>query len=535
MVQSFQIFRRRMAVLLLALALVAPHRAPAQETPPAPPASEAKGVKSVPYIPESVKAELREEIKKEVLATAKQEGWAAPNAVPEWLKRLKPSGEVRFRLESVLFPPGNANGGEFPDWNAINTNKPFDVNFVDVANERYINVDQNRFRPRLRAWLGLDADLGQGFTSGVRIASGDGSTPVSTNQTLGGVPGNFSKYQVWLDRAYLRFQFPAGEWATMMAEVGRFENPFVLIDLLWDTDVNFDGFTYQSRFAPGAAVQPFVTLGVGPLYSTALNFPSELPAKYPSFYRWLFAAQAGVDWTVTPALNLTLAASFSYFMNVQGRVAPSCDTHLKDVTCSTDETRPLFAQKGNTYMALREPSPAALQAEATGLVPRYQYFGLASRFEVLTVLAKLDARLAPRLKLSAVAEYIRNLGFNAAEIAPVALNNLGPIPAGESAGPFQGGGNGFFGRVSIGTPTQYDAGNWVVAAAYRYLQSDATVDAFTDSDFGLGGTNLKGYLIEGTYAIINNVWVGARWMSADQVSGPTYRCDVFQFDVWAKF
>jgi hypothetical protein len=530
----FQNGRPPAVALLLALALCFPAWSLAQSPPPAATA-EATSVKQVVYVSESVKAQLKEEIKQEVLATARKEGWAAPSAVPEWLSRLKPNGQVRFRFESVLFPPGNANGGEFPDWNAINTNKPFDVNFVDIANERYLNVDQNRYRPRIQAFLGLDADLGQGFTSGVRLASGDGSTPVSFNQTLGGAPGNFSKYQVWLDRAYLRFRFPAGDWADMMTEVGRFENPFVLVDLLWDTDVNFDGMVFQSRFAPGMSVRPFITLGSGPLFSTAFGFPAEQTAKYSSFYKWLFIAQGGVDWAITPALDLTLAASFSYFLNVQGRIAPSCDTHLKDVTCSTDDSRPLFAQKGNTYMALRSPSPAALQAEATGLVPRYQYFGLASEFQVLTALAKLDARLAPQLKLGFVAEYIRNLAFHPDQIAPLAINNRGPIPAGESQGPFEGGRNGFLGRVSLGSPTQHRAGNWVVAAMYRYLESDAMMDAFTDSDFGMGGTNLKGYLVEGTYAVIDNVWFGARWMSADQIVGPTYRVDVFQLDVWAKF
>ena len=31
--------------------------------------------------------------------------------------------------------------------------------------------------------------------------------------------------------------------------------------------------------------------------------------------------------------------------------------------------------------------------------------------------------------------------------------------------------------------------------------SDAVIDAFTDPDFGLGGTNLKGYTVGGSWAL----------------------------------
>ena len=65
----------------------------------------------------------------------------------------------------------NANGGEFPDFNAINAGTGFDVNAVDFTSDRYLNVDQNRTRPRLRARLGVDVDVGSGFTSGIRIGS----------------------------------------------------------------------------------------------------------------------------------------------------------------------------------------------------------------------------------------------------------------------------------------------------------------------------------------------------------------------------
>ena len=42
----------------------------------------------VPYVPETVKNEIREQIKQEVVTQAKAERWGDVNAVPEWVERL---------------------------------------------------------------------------------------------------------------------------------------------------------------------------------------------------------------------------------------------------------------------------------------------------------------------------------------------------------------------------------------------------------------------------------------------------------------
>ena len=70
---------------------------------------------------------------------------------------------------------------------------------------------------------------------------------------------------------------------------------------------------------------------------------------------------------------------------------------------------------------------------------------------------------------------------------------------------------------------------------YKYIQSDAVVDAFNDSDFGLGGTNLQGYIVGGSLALSPKVWIRLRYLSADSIIGPTYKADVFQFDLNGKF
>ena len=81
----------------------------------------------VTYIPESVKAQMREEIKQEVMSAARAENWASPNNVPDWVPRFHVAGDIRVRYEADMFPTGNDNTGAFPIFNTINTGAPFDV------------------------------------------------------------------------------------------------------------------------------------------------------------------------------------------------------------------------------------------------------------------------------------------------------------------------------------------------------------------------------------------------------------------------
>jgi hypothetical protein len=66
------------------------------------------------------------------------------------------------------------------------------------------------------------------------------------------------------------------------------------------------------------------------------------------------------------------------------------------------------------------------------------------------------------------------------------------------------------------------------------------VDAFDDPDFHLGGTNAKGWIFGAELGLMKNVWLTARWLSADQISpfqnstGP-FSVDVFQLDTNASF
>jgi hypothetical protein len=535
----------RLALLAL-MALATPGRASpqvttppdpvaGQEAPPAAPPAEAEPVKRVIFLPESYKLQLREEIKQDVLEQARREGWAAPNLVPPWMARFRFSGDFRGRFERIIFVPGNANGGEFPDFNAINTNKPFDMKGVDLANDRYLNVDRSRSRSRLRARLGVAIDLGQDFSAGMRVGTGEGSTPVSSNQTLGASGGTFSKFQVWLDRAYLKYEPGEGQASSLAILLGRFDNPFLGTGLLWWDDLGFDGVAVKGKVDVGGGVTPFLTGGAFPIYSAAMAYPAERPDKFASLDKMLYAAQVGLQVAPDPAFTLKLAVAFYDFDRVEGRQSGPCDTNLKDITCDSDDSRPSFAQKGNTYLTVRTPSAAALTAEASSLVARYQFFGLASRFREAAATGRMELLVGPGLKIGLEAEYVRNLGFNRKQIEAKALNNRGPLQGSDPIGPFVGGNDGMLARVSFGSPEMNERWDWKAQLAYRRVASDAVLDALNDSDFGQGGTNLKGPSVDVMVALAKRVTAAVRWFSADQVAGPRYAVDGLQVDLAARF
>jgi len=164
---------------------------------------------SVSYIPESVRLQMRDEIKQQVLAEVRNEKFFTLDGRDGWPSRIQLFGDLRLRYDYLSYPEGNDNTGAFPNFNAINTGAPFDTAGLLFAPQ--YNVDQDRQRFRIRFRLGADLDLGDGFSGGFRIATGDSNSPTSTNQSIGlasgAQGGQFSKYAIWLDRAFLKYEW----------------------------------------------------------------------------------------------------------------------------------------------------------------------------------------------------------------------------------------------------------------------------------------------------------------------------------------
>lgn len=511
----------------------------------APPASD--DAVSVSYVPEIVKTEMRDEIKRDVLAAAQSEGWATPN-YPSWLKDFRPFSDFRFRYQGDYFPANNSdNPLDTLNFNAINTGAPFNIsqangNQTPPLGYPTYNTTQNRNLLRIRFRFGADMNLGEGFTSGFRLGTGQNGSPVSENQTLGTTGsygqqgGNFSEYAIWLDRAFLKYEL--GDEPDKLAAItfGRFDNPFFTpTTIMWANDIGFDGIAVQGRYKLFKGFTPFINGGLFPIYNTDLNFSSVNQPKYASYDKYLYAAQGGLDWKITKDIAFKGSVGYYYFQNAEGQVSSPQVAYSAADQFNTDASRPSFAQKGNTYMALRD-IPATVDNNY-GTINQYQYFGLATPFHVLSANGRLEYRHWEPFIIALSGEWDQNLAWNATSIENAGPPQLqGPVNNPGSNGSGYGGGNtAWIAQLKVGSGALQKRWDWDAGVSYRYVESDAVIDGFCDSDFGLGGTNLKGFAVGANLALSRNVFIGARWMSATGIAGPQFKCDILQIDINSRF
>ncbi len=493
------------------------------------------GAKHVTYVPEVVKRQLRDDIKREVMAQAEKENWASPGKYPEWASRIRFYGDMRLRYHGSYFPAGNDQIDAI-NFNAINTGSPYDVTNANPYYWPTYDVTQNRSQFRFRGRLGMVADLSQGFTAGLRFAGGENSSPVSQNQTFGANGGNFSKYALWIDRAFMKYQ-PLEEFSIT---AGRMDNPFWSpTDLVWYKDIGFDGLAAQAKYEIVEGVTPFVAGGAFPVFNTDFNAGINLPiyrygppTKLGSRDKWLFGGQVGVAAKISPDYAVRFAAAFYDFSNVTGQLSDPCSVASAADVCNTDMTRPSFAQKGNTYTPLRYIIGDT--SNSFGTINQFQYFGLASEFRPVVASGQIDFGHFHPVHVVLDGEYIVNTAFDHRTMEWFAVNNRAGTVNG-AIGPFDGGNMGYLARMTVGQTEIRHLWDWNVHAGYKYLQSDAMVDAFVDSDFGLGGTNLKGYFLGGNLGVGENVWLALRWMSANNIAGTPYAVDVLHVDLNGKF
>ena len=68
---------------------------------------------------------------------------------------------------------------------------------------------------------------------------------------------------------------------------------------------------------------------------------------------------------------------------------------------------------------------------------------------------------------------------------------------------------GYMAGVRLGSAKK--KGSWQVAYQYQELEADATLGEMTDSDFGGGGTDVKGNVVSGQYMITDNWYAGSTY------------------------
>ncbi|MNK35549.1 hypothetical protein D3C87_540780 [compost metagenome] len=485
----------------------------------------------VPYISQTVRDEIREEVKTSMMAQARAEGWAAPDQVPDWTQRLRVQGDVRVRNESRLY--SDRNSDIEVDWARINAGNGYDVNGntnLGLPPLRNTREDRNNSW-RIRARLGVVAELGEHTRAGIRLATGNDNGPVSSTQTLG---GGLAKKDAWLDQAWLSWSPLKG----LDVIGGRFGNPYWSTDTLFSNDLNFDGLAFKYATALGDdGLSVFATLGLTPLEYSSDGFPNTSQQKMKSENKWLNGVQVGADWQFGDQQKLRAALGYFDFRNIAGEYSQPCALYAGADHCSSDWSRPAFMQKGNTLMLLRNIALDPLDPANT---PMPQYVGLASEFELLDLNLAWETPTFAGHALRVEGHGIKNLAFDRNRMWTRAqggiVTNLATA-ANATPGPqdIRSGDMAYMAQATFGQLALKQAGDWNVWLGYKRIEADALPDAYNDSNFHLGGTNAKGYYLGSSYMFDKNVWLTGRWMAAKEVTGAPQSIDVFQLEVNAGF
>ena len=463
-------------------------------------AKDEEGAVRVPYVPQIVKDEIAKQVAEEVkpgvvadvVKEAKTEGWGVPGALADWLKHTRITGDLTLREEGLFYAADNA-----PEYNyyAINTAG----GITQAGANAFLDTDENRFRFRGRARLGVESDISDSITAGMRIVTGNTSDLVSETQTLDGT----APYAFGLDELYMRLdERTAGKFDWLTVVGGRFVNPYQTpTNLIFHQDLTFTGTAATGRFGfgDGSAEQSNVFFTAGAQQLQEIEFSSH--------DKWLVGAQLGTDLRWGEAQKLRVTGAFFDYFNVTGRLNPSDEPGLYNYTA------PAFLRWGNTLFNI-----ANTPNDST------QLYALASKFRLANLNATYSYGVGPRYALGVTFDAVKNFGFNAAQVEA----NTGYYVAPRT--------KGYQTEVSFGDPLVEKLNEWRVIVGYRYLQRDAVIDGYTDSDFHyFGGTNARGYYLSGMYGLSKNLWARIRYMSANEIDGPTFDVDTLQIDLNTHF
>jgi Putative porin len=453
----------------------------------------------VTYVPQIVRDEISKQVSEEVTPTvtnnvieqAKKDKWGVPGALPEWVSRFKFSGDIRFRAEYDNFADDN-DPNTYLNYLAVNNAGSVTKAGVNA----FLNTTEDRLRERIRLRLGVGVQITDGITAGIRLTTGSLAEPVITNQTLGQM-GN--RYPLGVDQAYLRYDAPSKinlPWLTL--SFGRMPNPWVYSDLLWDDDLQFEGFASTFRYAFGnntLAPNAFLTAGAFPLQEIELSTKD----------KWLFGGQVGFNMPWDNGGKATLAAGYYSYSHITGQRNDHANPTLLNFTA------PVYLQKGNTVFDISAD-------------PASQLYALAADYKEMDIIAIVNVPAFNHL-LTVTADYVTNLGYDQSKVlAQSGFTSIDQVTDPVQKLAFDKMTTGYQVEFGFGSKEVGKRGTWHAALGYKYLERDAVVDAFTDSDFHFGGTGAKGYILRADWWFRDRTWLDLRYFSADEIAhtGPAY-------------
>ncbi|MFZ4395329.1 MAG: putative porin [Kiritimatiellia bacterium] len=392
---------------------------------------------------------------------------AAPAALPPktWADSIVWKGDVRYRTE--LRKDRGANTKD------PNGNAEYD---------------------RLRARIGLEAQLNENIKAGVRLATdgigsggkGVGGDPQSGNQDMN---NGASKKPIFLDLGYIDWNLFGPDNSELHAVFGKMANPFITMndDLVWDPDTTPEGVAVKGVYD----LSPVTLLGnAGYL---VLNNNNSVNGYAANDQIILYGSQGAVKYEFCPEVSITMGISDYYYNNIKDAAANDFDVMGKLKTTGS----PTFY--GNDMYS------------TTGGKTTNSYF--LTGFNVVQPFVSLDMYptvCGQVLPVSVFAQGVKNMIAN--------NRNMGEM-VGFTVGKAK-------------NPQTFEFG-----ATYAKLQRNATLGMWTDSDRWGGGTDGSGYKLYGKYMILKYLMGSVTYFNDSKgiASNDGLGYNRWQFDLTASF
>ncbi len=315
---------------------------------------------------------------------------------------------------------------------------------------------KNRIRHRLRLRAGFEWTINDEVTVGGRLATSmnggasNSGDPISYNQTL---TDAFSKKGVYLDAAY--FDYHPSRVPGLKVMGGKMNNPFYVpgkTQMVWDQDLTPEGvavsYTNTMESSP-----------TGPVYR-------EVPLELAATAGYFLVQERSID-IETQLLGVQGTAKYNFEADGGTSVLVGASYydygHIKGFP-------PLY-DPANTFgnaLSLAVLGGSAFYADDFNIVEGFTEFTIPVFERPLLLYGDVAYNTAP-------------IDKNYDE------NNSGLAWALGAS----------YGRCV--TPH-----SWSVRYEYRDVARDAVVGAFTDSDFGGGGTNSKGHILGADFMLLKN-------------------------------
>jgi hypothetical protein len=417
-------------------------------------------------------------------------------------------------------------------------------------------MELDRFRYALR--LGLRGDLFDDVYFGLRLETS--TNPRSPWVTFGGAsPGPFGKSNAGIDvgQAYLGWR--PGGWLDLT--LGRMPNPLYTTPMVWDPDLNPEGFAERFKYTVGNA-DLFATFGQfiyqdnGPSYASSSLMPYLYPPGSPrqqtsTDTSILLAWQGGFNYRFTEKISVKAAATlYNYIGLATNQIMANYSGGVGDT----------FIGEGS-YGGTNSMTPVNGLTSENGVA--YNQVGV-NNLMVVEVPAEVNFKIG-KVNARVFGDYAFNLdGADRARAAVKALaaqNKLQQPPGSPpllTYGPqlndvaaYQVGfafGNGD--KLGLATGAVSKKNTWELRTYWQHIGQYALDPNLLDSDVFEGRGNLQGVVVALAYSFTDNLIATVRYANASRINdklgtggsnldlpqiNPIQHYNLLQFDVTLRF